>query len=438
MELPANYEAERSVLGGLLLDPSYLNDVAAVIDDPAAFYDPKHEAIYRAILQIVATGGRPDAVTVTDFLTKSGELGKWQRPTICHELTADVVSPVLAVAHASVIADAAIRRRLAIAGQAIADDAVAGIGRPDELVEKARKLVDESSHRVVLDTGYLFGAVDEIVHELQQGEAQVTRTGWNALNGLIGGLRPGALYIVGARPGVGKTVVGLNLAVKFAGLGSVGFVSLEMSRSELVKRAISAEAGVKLSALIDGRTSIVDMEMINSVKSVVDSWRLSILDNAESLSQILLYARTLHRKGDLKLLVVDYLQLMRGDRKAESRQQEVSEFSRALKLLAKELQIPVVALSQLNRESANRKNNEPLISDLRESGSLEQDADVVILLHREKTKARRLKMIVAKNRQGRQGEVTLNFEGEFCRIVDKPFDPLGVFTVAEDKESTDV
>ena len=425
-EVPRDEGAEASVLGAALLSrPAAAAAVEMLsVED---FYVPKHGIVFEAIRALVSRSEPVDSVTVGDELHRRGEVGKVGGPAFVFELTSAVSTAANVDWYVDIVRDRAVLRRLMAAGDQIAADAVAGVGTVDAIVERSRGLVDSVSRRTVRQVSMLGDGLSATLAGLRDGAQPMLPTQWSKLNGFIGGLRPGALYVLGARPGVGKTVVGLNLATAAASSCLVGYASLEMSEEELRKRVIASEASVHLGGLLDSNLRDSDWGLISEAEDRIRALRLAVLDNAESLSRVVSWARTLYRLGGLGLLVVDYLQLMRGDGRAESRQVEVSEFSRTLKQLAMELQIPIVALSQLNRESAGRKGGEPRISDLRESGSLEQDADVVILLHRdEERKPSQMQMIVAKNRHGRPGELRLDFEGRFARVTEMPWDPTAL------------
>lgn len=424
---PRDEQAEASVLGAALLTRA----AAAVavetlsVDD---FYVPKHGQVFEAIRGLVSRSEPVDAITVGDELQRRGDLLKVGGPAFVHQLAEEVPTAANVEFYAEIVRERAIARRLLGAGLKIVEAAAGAVDDVDALVESARAEVDRVSPRVHRHTGWVGDDLPGLWGELAGGVVQVEPTGWGVLDNFIGGFRPGDLYVLGARPGVGKSVVALNLAAALAARGiTVGFASLEMSAGELEKRLLSAEASVHLASVLDARVGASEWERLEAVRGRVAGMRLSFFDGAASLAQVLSYARTLHREGGLGLLVVDYLQLLAGDGRAENRQVEVSQFSRALKLLARELQIPVLALSQLNRGPAARKGGEPLISDLRESGSLEQDASVVLLLHRDEERAAsKLKVIVAKNRHGRSGELTLQWEGKFARAVEMPWSPTAL------------
>jgi replicative DNA helicase len=252
-------------------------------------------------------------------------------------------------------------------------------------------------------------------------------TGFTDLDALTNGLHPGQLIILAARPAIGKSTLGVDIARTASikhGLTSVIF-SLEMSRNEIVMRLLSAEAQVPLHHMRAGTMSDADWAKLAGKMGVVSEAPLFIDDSPNmTLMEIRAKCRRLKQRHDLRLVVVDYLQLMTSGKKVESRQQEVSEFSRSLKLLAKELEVPVIAISQLNRGPEQRTDKRPMLSDLRESGSLEQDADMVVLLHREDAyerespRAGEADFIVAKHRNGPTATVTVAFQGHYSRFVD--------------------
>ncbi len=273
-------------------------------------------------------------------------------------------------------------------------------------------------------------AIDEIeAAKGKDGQMTGVPTGFADLDALTNGLHPGQLIIVAARPALGKS----TLALDFARAASIKydmpsiFFSLEMGRSEIAMRLLSAEASVPLQSMRKGTVDARDWTTIAQTRGRINDAPLYIDDSPNmTLVEIRAKCRRLKQKVGLKLVVIDYLQLMTSGKKVESRQQEVSEFSRALKLMAKELQVPVIALSQLNRGPEQRADKMPAISDLRESGSLEQDADMVILLHRESAyekdnpRAGEADFIVAKHRNGPTGTITVGFHGHFSRFADMP------------------
>jgi len=424
---PRDEHAEASVLGAAMLAKTAA-EIAVETLVASDFYVPKHEVIFEAIRGLLTRLEPVDPITVSDELQRRGDLARIGGPMLLHQLAGEVPTAANVNYYAEIVKDRAIARRLMAAGVRIVEASAGAVSDVDALVESARAEVDSVSPRVNRTLGWVGDDLAGLWTELAGGLVQVEPTGWGVLDNFIGGFRPGDLYVLGARPGIGKSVVALNVAAALAARGiTVGFASLEMSAGELEKRLLSAESSVHLASVLDSRISASEWERLDVARERIASMRLSFFDGAASLAQVMSYARTLHREGGLGLLVVDYLQLLGGSGKAENRQLEVSEFSRSLKLLARELQIPVLALSQLSRKSTERKGGEPMISDLRESGSLEQDASVVLLLHRnEEHASSKLKVIVAKNRHGRSGEVTLQWEGRFARAVEMPWSPTAL------------
>lgn len=252
-------------------------------------------------------------------------------------------------------------------------------------------------------------------------------TGYSDFDRLTNGLHPGQMIVVAARPAIGKSVLGINVATHAAVHHQMAAVifSLEMSRNEITMRLLAAEAKVPLTRMRSGKMDEQDWQKLASTMGKVAEAPLFIDDSPNmSLMEIRAKCRRLKQRHDLKLVVIDYLQLMSSGKRVESRQQEVSEFSRALKLLAKELEVPVIAISQLNRGPEQRGDKKPQMSDLRESGSIEQDADVVILLHREDAyekespRAGEADLIVAKHRNGPTDTITVAFQGHYQRFAD--------------------
>jgi replicative DNA helicase len=318
------------------------------------------------------------------------------------------------------MAKAAVRRRLATAGHKIASMAHQP-GDESELVEFARKEVDATSKATTTAVQSFGETIDAMLGQLDEKPDYIP-TPWAAVNEIIGGLRPGGLYVVGARPSVGKSVVALQLAKAMTARGAVAFSSLEMSEADVQMRAVSADLRINLKNLIERDLTAGDWEKIRTRRAAWEHVPLFVDDNSGvTITDIKRFARSVNRRKPLAGLVVDYLQLMSqppGDNRP--RHEFVSDMSRQLKILAMEMKIPVVALSQLNRGSTQREDKMPTISDLRESGSIEQDADVVILLHREIMGEKRgeLAMLVAKNRNGATDVAHLTFWGHYSSAYD--------------------
>ena len=419
MAPPHDVDAERGVLGSMMLSRDAIQDVTDVVSG-ADFYRPAHETIFRTMLNMVGRGEPVDAVTVSDALTRSGELANVGGPMAIHEIAAGTPSAASAGYYAEIVAKYAVRRRLGTAGQKIASMAHQP-GDEAELVELARKTVDTTS-KATTSTVQSFGETIDLMLGLLDEKPDYIPTPWAAVNEIIGGLRPGGLYVVGARPSVGKSVVALQLAKAMTAKGAVAFSSLEMSEADVQMRAVSADLRINLKNLIERDLTAGDWTKIRDRRAAWEHVPLFVDDNSGvTITDIKRFARSVNRRKPLAGLVVDYLQLMSqppGDNRP--RHEFVSDMSRQLKILAMDMRIPVVALSQLNRGSTQREDKMPTISDLRESGSIEQDADVVILLHREIMGEKRgdLAMLVAKNRNGATDVANLTFWGHYSSAYD--------------------
>jgi replicative DNA helicase len=429
---PHDLLAEQSALGGMLLSKDAVADVIETVraDD---FYIPKHETIFDAILTLYSHGEPTDVIAVTDELTKTGELARAGGAEYLHTLTSLVPTAANAGFYANIVAEKAVLRRLVEAGTRIVQMGYASEGEVVDLVNNAQAEIYgvtggvDSEDFVPLNTA-VTTAIDEI--EAAKGRDGVMTgvpTGFAELDELTNGLHPGQLVIVAARPALGKSTLALDFARAASiahDLPSIVF-SLEMGRSEIAMRLLSAESSVPLQNMRKGTVDSRDWTTIAHTRGRINDAPLYIDDSPNmTLVEIRAKCRRLKQRVGLKMVIIDYLQLMTSGKRVESRQQEVSEFSRALKLLAKELQVPVVALSQLNRGPEQRSDKMPALSDLRESGSLEQDADVVSLLHRESAyekdnpRAGEADFIVAKHRNGPTRTITVAFQGHFSRFQD--------------------
>ena len=431
---PHDLLAEQSTLGGMLLSKDAVADVVEVVRG-ADFYIPKHEVIFDAILSLYSHGEPTDVITVTDELTKNGALGRAGGADYLHTLTSLVPTAANAGYYASIVADRALLRRLVEAGTRIVQMGYAGEGEVTDLVNTAQaEIYQVTGTAEVEDYVPLTIAVDTAIEEIEaakhrDGQMTGVPTGFADLDTLTNGFHPGQLIIVAARPALGKSTLALDFARSAAIRHNMPtiFFSLEMGKSEIAMRLLSAEASVPLQSMRKGTVDNRDWTTIASTRGRINDAPLYIDDSPNmTLVEIRAKCRRLKQKVGLQMVVIDYLQLMTSGKKVESRQQEVSEFSRALKLLAKELQVPVIALSQLNRGPEQRADKKPAISDLRESGSLEQDADMVILLHRENAfekdnpRAGEADFIVAKHRNGPTDTITVGFQGHLSRFADMP------------------
>jgi len=429
---PHDLLAEQSALGGMMLSKDAVADVVETVR-ATDFYVPKHEIIFDAILSLYAQGEPTDVITVTDELTKLGEISRAGGADYLHTLTSLVPTAANAGFYSTIVAERSMLRKLVEAGTRIAQMGYAGEGEVLDLVNTAQAEIysitgsTETEDYVPL-TDAVTAAIEDIeAAKLKDGQFTGVPTGFADLDELTNGFHGGQLIIVAARPALGKS----TLALDFARAASIHhdmpsiFFSLEMGRSEIAMRLLAAEASVPLQSMRKGNVEARDWTTIAATRGRINDAPLYIDDSPNmTLVEIRAKCRRLKQRVGLKLVVIDYLQLMTSGKKVESRQQEVSEFSRALKLLAKELQVPVIALSQLNRGPEQRADKMPAISDLRESGSLEQDADMVILLHRESAyekdnpRAGEADLIVAKHRNGPTRTVTVAFHGHYSRFAD--------------------
>ncbi len=430
---PHDLAAEQSVLGGMLLSKDAISDVVEVLR-PTDFYRPAHQTVYEVVLDLYGRGEPADAVTVSAELTRLGELARVGGAPYLHTLLSSVPTAANAGYYAQIVAERAVLRRLVEAGTRIVQLGYAADGgEVDELVDRAQQAVYDVTERRTSEDYVVLGdvmqpAMDEMeAISSRAGTMTGVPTGFTDLDTLTNGLHPGQLVVVAGRPGLGKSTLGLDLArscsVKHR-LTSAIF-SLEMGKTEITMRLLSAEARIGLHHMRTGTMSDDDWARLARRMGEVADAPLFIDDSPNlSMMEIRAKARRLKQRHDLRLLVIDYLQLMSGNKKAESRQQEVSELSRNLKLLAKELDVPVVAMSQLNRGPEQRTDKKPQLSDLRESGSIEQDADIVILLYREDAfekespRAGEADLIVAKHRNGPTSTITVASQLHYSRFVD--------------------
>jgi len=433
---PQDVQAEQSVLGGMLLSKDAIADVVEVLR-AGDFYRPAHQIVYDTVLDLYGRGEPADPVTVSDELTRTGQLMRVGGTPYLHTLISSVPTAANAGFYAEIVAERATLRRLVEAGTRIVQlgyGAAAGQGGDvDEVVDRAQaEIYDVTERRTSEDyvrlEQLLQGTMDEIDAISSRGGQSIgVPTGFSELDQITNGLHPGQMIILAARPAIGKSTLALDFARACSirhGLTSAIF-SLEMSKSEITMRLLSAEAKVPLHHMRSGHMSDDDWARLARRMGEVADAPLYIDDSPNlTMMEIRAKARRLRQRHDLRLVVVDYLQLMTSGKRVENRQVEVSEFSRSLKLLAKELEVPVIAISQLNRGPEQRTDKKPLLSDLRESGSLEQDADMVVLLHREDAyerespRAGEADLILAKHRNGPTGTVTVAFQGHYSRFVD--------------------
>jgi replicative DNA helicase len=438
---PQAVEAEQSVLGAMMLSKDAIADVVEVIK-PGDFYRPAHQLIYDAVLDLYARGEPADAVTVSAELTHNGQLNRVGGAPYLHTLISSVPTAANAEYYAAIVADRATLRRLVTAGTRIVQmgyDASSGntdvVGTVDDVVDRAQaEIYDVTERRTSEDYVHIESLLQATLDEIEKisstgGIGTGIPTGFQHLDEITNGLHPGQMVTVAGRPGSGKSTLALDFARSAAVKNQkpTAIFSLEMGKMEIMMRLFAAEAGVALQNMRSGHMSDTDWRRLALRSSELADAPLFIDDSPNlTMMEIRAKARRLRQRHDLSLVIIDYLQLMTSGKRVESRQQEVSEFSRSMKLLAKELDVPVVALSQLNRGPEQRTDKKPLLSDLRESGSIEQDSDVVLLVHRpdlyepETERAGEADLIIAKHRNGPTATVAVAFQGRYSRFADMP------------------
>ncbi|MDK7083206.1 replicative DNA helicase [Pseudoglutamicibacter cumminsii] len=434
---PQDLAAEQSVLGGMLLSQDAIADCVEILRS-SDFYKPAHSTIFDAITDLYGRGEPADAVTVSSYLTKNGELNRAGGAAYIHEVIQSVPTAANASFYAEIVRERAILRRLVYAGDRITQMAYAADGEVDAIVNDAQAEVMQVAERrtaedYVVLSDIMEHTVDEIEAAGQKSGDEITGvpSGFYELDELTQGFQGGQMIVVAARPAVGKSTFALDIARSAAIKNNMTtvFFSLEMGRSEIAMRLLSAETAIGLQNIRKGDMQDSDWAKVARTLPELNSAPFFIDDSPNmTLMEIRAKCRRLKQQHNLKLVVLDYLQLMSSGKRVESRQQEVAEFSRALKLLAKELEVPVIALSQLNRGSEQRTDKRPQVSDLRESGSIEQDADMVILLHREdiydkeSPRAGEADVIVAKHRNGPTKTIVVAFQGHYSRFSNMAYE----------------
>lgn len=426
--MPFSLEAEQSVLGSIMIDPSCMDTIATLIsrDD---FYLPEHAEIFSAMQSMYLKSRSIDVVTLIDELVVSGTYDEAGGNSYLKLIAETVPTAVNAVDYAKIVRDKAILRQLIEAGEDIAEAAYAGEDEAEHLIEYAESKVfriaegRENKNFVHIRDALL--QVYERLKLLRENPDAVkgTPTGFTALDNVIVGLGKSDLVLVGARPGMGKTSFTMNLATAaaMATKKTVCVFSLEMSAEQLANRMLSSEAQVDSYKMRSGQLENEDWEAIAYASSRLSETDI-LIDDTPGISVTGMKSK-LRRVKNLGMVVIDYLGLMTGDRHTDNRVQEVSEISRGLKLLAKELNVPVICCAQLSRGPENRPDKRPMLSDLRDSGAIEQDADVVMFLYRdeyykEETPAQSIaEVIIAKNRHGSLDKVKLGWIGRFTKFT---------------------
>ena len=461
--IPQNIEAEQCVLSALLIDKTAINNMAGKLK-PEDFYRPSHQIIYQAMLNLHARNIPTDLVTVIEELKQMGRLEDVGGVSFITMLANVVVTSANLKYHARIVEQKAMLREVIESGTELASLGYqCGEDELQQVVDTAQqRLLQLTSRHIGPDYVHIQSVVEPVVDrfgELVENNETVTglATGFTDLDELIAGLHPSDFIILAARPSMGKTALALNIAENVALRGAkdgeppkrVIFFSLEMSREQLVQRMICTEANVSKQELMPGKMSVTkDAATKDAVatKEELQNKKMAIMDRiwdaSDKLANSSVYiddtpgltiqemrskTRRLKAEGGIDLIVIDYLQLMQATTSKgviENRQREVSEISRGLKAMARELKVPVLALSQLSRSVETRQVKKPMLSDLRESGSLEQDADIVMFLYREdyykntdSSPAHLTELIVAKHRNGPTGKIDLFFKNDCTRFI---------------------
>lgn len=433
--IPANLEAEQAVLGSLLIDPDAIIKIASFLR-PADFYRERHEWIFSALLTLHERREPADFVTLVDELERNEQLEAIGGPAYITELINSTPTAIYVDYYARIVERTAILRRLIGAAGKIAEMAYDESNDVDDVVDRAEQIIfGVSESRIHRDLTPIATIMADVVDQIDflarnQNTLMGVPTGFVMLDKMLGGFQKSDLIIVAGRPGMGKSSLGLSIAQNAAKRYDtrVAVFSLEMSNEQMVQRLLSVESAIDSHRLRLGQIYEEEWPILMEAANTLAATNIFIDDTpGASVMDIRTKARRLYAEHGIDLIVIDYMQLMSGGRNAgrgENRQQEISYISRSLKELARELNVPVIALSQLSRAVESRADKKPMLSDLRESGSIEQDADVVIFIYREDyyiedTDRQNISdLIIAKHRHGSTGTVSLYFRKELTQFRD--------------------
>ena len=430
---PHSVEAEQSVLGSILLGKDAMISVSETLM-PEDFYKEAHRVIYECMLKLYNNQSEIDLITLADELRDQGYLDDIGGIAYITSLSTIVPTTSNIKYYINIVKEKSISRQLISAANDIINLGYDSSTKVEDVLENAeKKIFDISQERTTNDFQPINQVLTEtlsMLEKLYEEKSDVTglTTGFRDLNKKINGLQRSDLLLIAARPAMGKTAFALNLVQNAAlkGDASVAVFSLEMSKEQLVQRMVAAQSSVELKKIKTGTLAANDWPRITDGMAVLSGAKIHIDDTPGiKISELRSKCRKLKIEKGLDLVLIDYLQLMEGEGHNESRQQEIAKISRSLKILAKELDCPVVALSQLSRAPEQRADHRPMLSDLRESGSIEQDADIVMFLYRDEyynpdTERKNIgEVIVAKNRHGETGTVELVWFGEIQKFADK-------------------
>lgn len=433
---PHSVESEQSILGSILLDKDAIITVSEIIS-PNDFYKEAHKIIYECMLKLSNKNEPIDLITLTEELKKQGYLDDVGGISYITSLSTIVPTTSNVKYYADIVKEKSVLRQLIKASNDIINLGYENSIKVEEVLEKAEKRIFDISQEKASDD---FKSINEVlvdaydmIEKLYNNKSDVTgiTTGFKDLNKKINGLQRTDLILIAARPAMGKTAFSLNLVQNAAlkGDASVAVFSLEMSKDQLVQRMVASQSHVELKKIKTGTLDGNDWPRIIDAMAVLSNMNIYIDDTPGiKISELRSKCRKLKIEKGLDLILIDYLQLMEGEGNNESRQQEIAKISRSLKIIAKELNCPVIALSQLSRAPEQRADHRPMLSDLRESGSIEQDADIVMFLYRDEyyhpdSERKNIgEVIIAKNRHGETGSVELVWLGEVQKFADKARD----------------
>ena len=431
---PQNLEAEQSVLGAIIIDNEALSKTIEILN-PDDFYKDSHRRLFNAMIGLFEKNEPIDIITLTDFLRRNNDLDPIGGIAYLSLLANSIPTSANIRYHSKIVREKALLRALISTSNNINAKVYEDNLDADEMVDYAEKMIfDIADKRTKIAFSTMKDVIKDtfkMIEQLHDKKEAITgiASGFNDLDEITSGFQPGDLIIVGGRPGMGKTAFALNIA-QHVGIGMkepIAIFSLEMSKEQLAMRMLCAEGMVDASLVRKGFISRQDWPKLTSAAGRLSGASIFI-DDSSAITVLEVRAKARRLKMEhrgLSLVVVDYLQLMRSRGNFERREQEISEISRSLKALAKELKVPVIALSQLNRAVEQRGDRKPTLADLRESGAIEQDADVIIFLYRDEVYNKnnpsnkgKAEIIVAKQRNGPTGTVNLTFLSDKTRFVD--------------------
>lgn len=429
--MPHSLEAEQSVIGGMMIDPQCIPMISEIVPSGSLFYNQAYGAIYDAMLELNKEARAVDIVTLSEKLKEKDIPPEASSFEVIRDLIAAVPTSANTKHYANIVAEKATLRELIKVTEGISRDCYLGKGNMNDLLESTEKKVFSIVQRRNMGE---ITPIDQVVMESLSiiekaakttGDVTGLATGFIDLDHKTAGFQPGNLVLIAARPAMGKTSFVLSLAknVILNQKKPIVMFSLEMSKTELVNRLLSMDSKVDSTKFKTGQLSEGDWESLVESGGNIGGSKLVLDDQSTTIAEIRSKCRKLKMENDIQLVIIDYLQLMNGSGRTDSRQQEISEISRALKLMAKELKIPVIALSQLSRQVEQRPDHRPMLSDLRESGAIEQDADTVLFIYRDEVynpetdKKNRAEIIIAKQRSGPIGTVELAWLPDYTQFA---------------------